>query len=40
LDTLEEKKFEFIAKRRGWSKVMESIEKSLEAGFSPLKVTH
>lgn len=38
LDTLEEKKFEFIAKRKGWSRVMESIDKSLNAGFLPLKV--
>ncbi len=39
LDTLEEKKFEFVAKRRGWFKVMGSIEAALEIGFSPLKVT-
>lgn len=38
LDTLEEKKFEFVAKRKGWSKVMDGIEKALENGFSPLKV--
>lgn len=38
LDTLEEKKFEFIAKRRGWSKVMASIDKALEIGYAPLKV--
>lgn len=38
LDTLEEKKFEFIAKRRGWSKVMASIDKALEMGYAPLKV--
>lgn len=38
LDTLEEKKFEFIAKRRGWSRVMASIEKALDLGFAPVKV--
>lgn len=38
LDTLQEKKFEFIAKRKGWSKVMESIDKAIELGYSPLKV--
>ena len=38
LDTLHEKKFEFIAKRRGWSKVMSGIHSSLEMGFTPLKV--
>lgn len=40
LDTLEEKKFEFIAKRKGWHKVMESIENALKMGFSPLKVLY
>ena len=38
LDTLEAKKFEFIAKRNGWSKVMNGIESALEAGFAPVKV--
>ena len=38
MDTLQEKKFEFIAKRKGWSKVMESIDKAIELGYSPLKV--
>jgi cyclic pyranopterin phosphate synthase len=38
LDTLVEKKFEFVAKRRGWSRVMEAIEAALESGYSPLKV--
>lgn len=40
LDTLEEKKFEFIAKRKGWHKVMESIDNALKMGFSPLKVLY
>ena len=38
LDTLQHKKFEFITRRRGWDKVMRSIEQSLEADISPLKV--
>jgi molybdenum cofactor biosynthesis enzyme MoaA len=38
LDTLEEKKFGFITKRNGWSKVMTSIESALENGFQPLKI--
>ena len=38
LDTLEEKKFEFVAKRKGWSKVMSGIEAALDVGYSPLKV--
>ena len=38
LDTLEPKKFEFIAKRNGWSKVMNSIDASIQEGFSPVKV--
>ena len=38
LDTLEAKKFEFIAKRNGWSKVMLGVEAALEAGFAPVKI--
>ena len=38
LDTLESKKFEFIAKRNGWSKVMGGIEAAIQEGFSPVKV--
>ena len=38
LDTLHEKKFEFIAKRKGWSKVMAGINASIGAGFNPLKI--
>jgi len=38
LDTLEPKKFEFITKRNGWSKVMNGIEAALDEGFSPVKV--
>jgi len=38
LDTLEEKKFEFIAKRKGWSRVMDSIHHALDLGYAPVKV--
>ena len=40
LDTLIAEKFEFISRRpkAGHSKVLDSIEKSLNAGFNPLKV--
>ena len=39
LDTLEEKKFQFITKRNGFSKVMKGIDAALDMGFSPLKVS-
>jgi len=38
LDTLQKKKFQFIAKRDGFEHVMKSIDASLNMGFSPLKV--
>ncbi|CAF0893630.1 unnamed protein product [Brachionus calyciflorus] len=38
LDTLEEKKFEFVAKRKGWSKVMNSIQAAIDLDYSPLKI--
>lgn len=38
LDTLQEKKFQFISKRNGFSKVMKSIDAALEKGYSPLKL--
>ena len=34
-DTLEEKKFEFISKRKGFQKVLNSIESALEYGYLP-----
>jgi molybdenum cofactor biosynthesis enzyme MoaA len=39
LDTLQEKKFEFIAKRKGWSRVVDSIHHALDIGYSPVKVS-
>ena len=40
LDTLEEKKYSFITRRppKGFQKVMQSIEKSIEMDFLPLKI--
>ncbi|KAK2709948.1 molybdenum cofactor biosynthesis protein 1-like isoform X2 [Artemia franciscana] len=38
LDTLIPQKFEFITRRRGWERVIESIDLAIELGFSPVKV--
>ncbi|XP_074650582.1 molybdenum cofactor biosynthesis protein 1-like [Tubulanus polymorphus] len=38
LDTLIPAKFEFITRRRGWDKVMNSLDKALELGYSPVKL--
>lgn len=38
LDTLQEKKFETITRRKGWSKVMDGIDYALQMGFNPVKV--
>ena len=38
LDTLVPQKFEFVSRRRGWDKVMRSIDEALDMGISPLKV--
>ncbi|CAL1526180.1 unnamed protein product [Lymnaea stagnalis] len=38
LDTLVPAKFEFITRRRGFDKVMRSIDKALELGYNPLKI--
>ncbi|XP_078452282.1 molybdenum cofactor biosynthesis protein 1 isoform X1 [Lampetra planeri] len=38
LDTLVPAKFEFIARRKGWNKVMEGIHKAIDLGYSPVKV--
>ncbi|XP_069743851.1 molybdenum cofactor biosynthesis protein 1 isoform X2 [Narcine bancroftii] len=38
LDTLVPAKFEFIARRRGFHKVMEGIEKAIDLGYNPVKV--
>jgi len=38
LDTLVPPKFEFITRRKGWERVMDSLEKAMELGYSPVKV--
>ncbi|XP_051578387.1 molybdenum cofactor biosynthesis protein 1-like isoform X2 [Myxocyprinus asiaticus] len=38
LDSLVPTKFEFIVRRKGFHKVMESIEKAIEMGYNPVKV--
>ena len=40
LDTLEAKKFGFITRRpsSGFHRVMESIDKAIEIGYTPLKI--
>ncbi|KAJ0062850.1 hypothetical protein NL108_008139, partial [Boleophthalmus pectinirostris] len=38
LDTLVPAKFEFIVRRKGFHKVMESIDKAIEMGYNPVKV--
>lgn len=38
LDTLVPAKFEFIARRKGFHKVMEGIHKAIELGYRPIKV--
>uniref|UniRef100_F7BN00 Molybdenum cofactor biosynthesis protein 1 n=1 Tax=Monodelphis domestica TaxID=13616 RepID=F7BN00_MONDO len=38
LDTLVPAKFEFIARRKGFHKVMEGIHKAIELGYDPVKV--
>jgi cyclic pyranopterin phosphate synthase len=38
LDTLIPAKFEFITRRKGWFKVIRSIDQAIEFGYTPLKV--
>ncbi|XP_060570592.1 molybdenum cofactor biosynthesis protein 1-like [Ruditapes philippinarum] len=38
LDTLIPAKFEFITRRKGWDRVMNSIDKALDLGYDPVKV--
>ncbi|XP_048373111.1 molybdenum cofactor biosynthesis protein 1 isoform X2 [Sphaerodactylus townsendi] len=38
LDTLVPAKYEFIARRKGFHKVMEGIHKAIELGYNPVKV--
>ncbi|XP_014672360.1 PREDICTED: molybdenum cofactor biosynthesis protein 1-like [Priapulus caudatus] len=38
LDTLVPAKFEFISRRKGWSRVMDGIDAALAIGYSPVKL--
>ncbi|MFK7846573.1 MAG: GTP 3',8-cyclase MoaA [Rhodothermales bacterium] len=38
LDTLDEKKFEFITRRKGFNIVMKAIDMAIDYGYSPVKV--
>ena len=38
LDTLQPAKYEFISRRKGWERVMTSIERSVDLGFQSVKV--
>lgn len=38
LDTLSNEKFTSITRRKGWEKVMESIDMAVEYGYNPLKI--
>nr|XP_006824930.1 PREDICTED: molybdenum cofactor biosynthesis protein 1-like [Saccoglossus kowalevskii] len=38
LDTLVPAKFEFITRRKGWQRVMESIDAAIDHGYKPVKV--
>jgi molybdenum cofactor biosynthesis enzyme MoaA len=38
LDTLKHERFEKFTLRRGWTKVMASIDLAIQLGFNPVKV--
>jgi len=38
LDTLQPAKYEFISRRKGWERVMSSIERSVDLGFQSVKI--
>ncbi|XP_023220958.1 GTP 3',8-cyclase, mitochondrial-like [Centruroides sculpturatus] len=38
LDTLIPEKFELITRRKGWERVMKSIDASLDFGYIPIKI--
>lgn len=40
LDTLVSQKFEFITRRKGWQRVMNSLDQAIEMGFNPVKVIY
>ncbi|EGI66364.1 Molybdenum cofactor biosynthesis protein 1 [Acromyrmex echinatior] len=38
LDTLKEERFELFTRRRGWAKVMASIDLAVQLGYNPVKI--
>lgn len=38
LDTMKEKKFQFVTRRNGWTMVMDAINSAIELGYDPVKV--
>lgn len=40
LDTLVPAKFEFMTRRKGHERVMESIDAAIQLGYNPVKVAH
>ena len=40
LDTLIAPKFELITRRKGWQRVMHSMDDAIDMGFSPVKVNY
>jgi len=39
LDTLKEERFETFTRRKGWAKVMASIDLAIQLGYNPVKVS-
>jgi len=39
LDTLKERRFEMFTHRKGWAKVMASIDLAIQLGYNPVKVS-
>lgn len=38
LDTLKEERFELFTRRKGWARVMASIDLAVQLGYNPVKV--
>lgn len=40
LDTLREERFEMFTRRKGWPRVMASIDLAVQLGYNPVKVSY
>lgn len=40
LDTLREERFEMFTRRKGWTRVMASIDLAVQLGYNPVKVNY